>query len=67
MKREIATRIASGNPVFEAYQGLSLGGQEVSQCVGMEQIHFFFARNTDLYWLSSNPPLAQQAVDDLLR
>lgn len=67
MKREMAKRIAAGNPVFEAYQELSLGAQQVSRCVGMGQIHFFFVRDADLYWLSANPPLAQQAVDDLLR
>lgn len=66
-EQKMARGIKAGNPVFAKYRELSLGDQRVSRCVGMGQIHFFFARGAQLCWLSADPPVAQQALDDLLR
>lgn len=67
MEKGMAARIAAGNPVFSEYEVVSFSSQQLSRCVGMGQIHFFFARDAELYWLSADRPCAQQALDDLLR
>jgi hypothetical protein len=61
-------RIASGEGggVFGHFRRTAINSQPVSVCMGLGQIHFFFARGRCLYWLAVDPPVAESALKALL-
>ena len=65
--RKMAQRIQAGNPVFGSFKEVHVAGQAVSECMGMGQVHCFFSRGSRLYWLGVDPPVAQRAVESLIR
>ena len=64
--RKMAGRIRAGNAVFGGYRERNIDGQQVSECVGMQQVHFFFSSGNSLYWLGVDPPIAWGTLISLL-
>jgi hypothetical protein len=62
----MALAIQRGGSAFEHFHRGVRGERTVSMCLGMGQVHFFFASGRSLYWLAADPPVAREAFEDLL-
>jgi hypothetical protein len=51
---------------FWHFREIPIGGLEVYFVVGMGQAHYFFQRGIKAIWLAVDPPLAKQAIRDLM-
>ena len=60
------TKIAHGNAAFSHYRTVRLEGEMVGSCVGLGQVHFFFAEGSGVYWLAVDPPLAEPVLRALV-
>jgi hypothetical protein len=65
-EQKMARRIEQGSPVFTRYRTLTIDGRNVSECVGMGQIHYFFSQGQALFWLAVDMQVAQQTLQTLL-
>ncbi len=63
----MAARIREGNPVFGQYRVLKAGDLDVHRCRGMGQDHYFFSVGKDLYWLAADSPVAEAALEEVLK
>jgi len=63
----MAAMIERGNNAFEHFHRGVRMERTVSMCLGMGQVHFFFASGRSLYWLAVDPPVAREALEALLR
>jgi hypothetical protein len=64
---QMARRIRQGNPIFGEYKERTVAGKRVSECYGMDQVHYFFSHDVRLYWLGVDPPRAEETLEELLR
>lgn len=51
---------------FGHHESFRVDGKQVEFVVGQGQVHFFFARGTDVYWLGIDARLARGALAQLL-
>jgi len=63
----MAERIREGNPVFGQYRVLKAGDLDIYRCWGMGQDHYFFSVGKDLYWLAADSPVAEAALEEVLK
>lgn len=56
----------SGQKNFWHFQEIPIEGVPVYFLVGMGQAHYFFQKGIKVIWLAVDPPLAKQAIRDLL-
>ena len=62
----MASRIKAGNEVFTNYSERTVLGQRLVGCSGLDQAHYVFSRKRNIYWLSADFGVAQQALESLL-
>lgn len=63
---DMAEGIGTGSSGFGHHESVTIAGVEVHRVVGHGQLHYFFARATDVTWLSVPPSLARPALAQLL-
>lgn len=59
-------KIERGNDVFSQPERFVHRGTELSMCVGLGQRHTFFVRDDAVYWLASDPSIADETLRDLM-
>ncbi|RMH75688.1 MAG: hypothetical protein D6681_22075 [Calditrichaeota bacterium] len=64
---EMAEEIGEGSSGFGHHTDFTVGQQAVHQVLGYGQVHYFFARDHFVYWLSVDADLAQPALAELLQ
>ncbi len=62
----MADRIGSGSSGFGHHTQFHVLGIEIHSVFGYGQIHYFFARESDVVWLGMPPPVARAGLADLL-
>jgi hypothetical protein len=62
----MADRIGSGSGGFGHHTQFHVLGIEIHSVFGYGQIHYFFARESDVVWLGMPPPMARAGLADLL-
>ncbi len=55
-----------GNKTFSNHRSFRLGEIVVNQCDGLGQVHYYFHRYENVWWLSVDAPVATLALSDLL-
>ena len=45
----------------------ALRGKEAVQAIGQGQIHYFYRRGADVFWVAADPPVAREVIARLLR
>src|SRR3989338_6388163 len=55
-------RIDDGNTIFSHVREVSLGGKNITMCLGLGQAHYFFSEDERLYWLAVDPGLAHKSI-----
>lgn len=63
---DMAGGIAKGATGFGHHETVTIADVKVHRVVGHGQLHYFFARETDVTWLSVPPSLARPALAQLL-
>jgi hypothetical protein len=62
----MASKIAESSTPFQPTGDSNHEGQTVYELVGMGQRHFYFQAGSLVIWLAADPPLADQAITDVL-
>lgn len=60
------SRISNGTPLFGHFLRLTVQNTEVSMCLGGGHAHYFFAMGDRLYWLTVDPEIAQQTLEEFV-
>lgn len=55
-----------GHPIFGHYRLLEIDGNEVSFCLGQDQVHYFLSAGDKVFWLEVDAPYAAMTIRDLL-
>lgn len=58
--------IQHGTADFSHFHRLKLQNKDVSMCVGMEQVHYFFVSGARMYWLAVDPAVAYATAAGLI-
>jgi hypothetical protein len=61
----MARRIEAGSSPFGHFRVYEMGTSPVFMCIGLGQVHFFFACQNRLYWLSADLGVAELTIRDL--
>ncbi len=51
---------------FWHFREISVEGVPVYLAVGMGQVHYFFQKGIRVIWLAVDPPIAKQAIRDVI-
>jgi hypothetical protein len=62
----MSDRIGEGSSGFERHVRHDVDGIEVHGVVGHGQVHYFFARGSDLIWLAAPPMMARMLLAEVL-
>jgi hypothetical protein len=62
----MSATIEKGEGGFGHYVLSQINGRAVSQCLGMGQVHYFFAHGQVLYWLAVDLDQGNRALDALM-
>jgi hypothetical protein len=62
----MGSRIATGDTPFRRVHDVRLLGKDVVLLTGQGQFHFLFQDETQVVWLSADPPVACEALGEIL-
>lgn len=63
----MAARIRKGNTSFYHLKSYERNGTTVFSALGEGQIHYFYRRGADVIWIASDPPVANEILENLLQ
>lgn len=63
----MAARIRKGDTPFYHLKSQEWNGSTVFSALGQGQIHYFYRQDADVTWIASDPAVAKEVVDQLLR
>ncbi len=63
----MAARIRKGDTPFYHLKSYERNGSTVFSALGQGQIHYFYRQDADVTWIASDPAVAKEVVDELLR
>ncbi|MGD0590394.1 MAG: hypothetical protein ABSA44_06295 [Bacteroidota bacterium] len=55
------------NSAFSHFQELQVQNEKVFFCLGLDQAHFFFLHEKDIYWWAVDSQIAQASMQELVR
>lgn len=67
LEQRMTQRIRTAETPFTLKEEREVNGVRVYVLEGTGQMHYYFHVGARLYWLAVDPPLAEVALDDLLR
>lgn len=65
--KQMSKRIEQGNTPFFHLKASKRGETTVYSTLGEDRIHYFYQRDSEVIWLAVDPPVASQALADLLK
>ncbi len=65
--QKMKNSIRGGGTPFAHVREVSVEGTEIAFCLGLGQVHYFFHRQTKLFWLAVDPPIADETLLHLLQ
>lgn len=64
--KKMINKISPSNSVFTDPEIFQLKGKEIFKCFGLNQIHYVFVNNKELFWLSVDEYLGNKFINDYL-
>jgi len=64
--KRMAERIQQGNTPFSHLKASERGGMTVYSALGEGRVHYFYRKGSKVIWLAADPPVARQALANLL-
>lgn len=66
MVNSMRDKISEGNSPFTPANEFKINGRTIYELEGMGQRHFYFQSNNLIIWLAADPPIADEAIEQIL-